>query len=222
MTDLTLIHGACHRAGIWRAVLSPLTVLGNRTQSVSVLGDTMADNAAAIIEASPKGTVLVGHSAGGFAAHAAALAAPDHFAGLIYLCAFIPQPLKTVADLRRAAPQDALGPAIRRHGARYDFDPQTAIHLFFHDCPNPAAHAAGLRSDPIAPMQSALPDLPASVPRGAIICDNDRAIAPAYQAHMAKGIAMKSHLPCGHAPFFAAPNLLAQTLHEMATRLRRL
>jgi pimeloyl-ACP methyl ester carboxylesterase len=215
MAEFVLIHGACHRAGVWRAVLPALAALGHHAIAPSLIGRSMKDNARAIVNASPKGAVLVGHSAGGFAAHAAALSAPDHFAGLIYLCAFIPQRGNSVADLRRAAPDDALGPAIRKHGARYDFDPNSAVSLFFHDCPSPDAHASGLRPDPIAPVQSPLPDLPANFPRAAIICDHDRAIAPAYQMQMAAGLILR-HLPCGHAPFFAQPQHLAQTLHEMA------
>jgi pimeloyl-ACP methyl ester carboxylesterase len=222
MADLVLIHGACHRAGVWQAVLPHLAQLGHKGVAISLTGATLQGNADAIVAASPKGAVLVGHSAGGFAAHAAALAAPHHFAGLIYLCAFIPSHGQSVADLRRAAPDDRLGPAIRRHGALYDFDPNMALSLFFNGCPNPADHAATLRADPIAPMQAPLPDLPAALPRAAIICDDDRAIAPAYQAHMARGIAPIAHLPCGHAPFFAAPAQLAQTLHDLAAQLRRI
>jgi pimeloyl-ACP methyl ester carboxylesterase len=220
MADFVLIHGACHRAGVWKAVLPHLARLGHQGIAGSLAGETLEGNAQAILAASPKGAILVGHSAGGFAAHAAALAAPDHVAGLIYLCAFIPQPQESVADLRRAAPNDALGPAIRRHGTRYDFDPNMAVSLFFNGCPNPSAHANALRPDPIAPAQTALPDLPAPFPRAAIICDDDRAIAPAYQAHMAAGLPQR-HIPCGHAPFYSAPEVLAQTLHDLATDLRR-
>lgn len=220
MAEFVLIHGACHRAGVWKAVLPHLARLGHHGMALSLAGETLAGHAQAIVAASPKGAVLVGHSAGGFAAHAAALVAQDHFAGLIYLCAFVPAPGQSVADLRRAAPNDTLGPAIRRHGARYDFDPAMAAGLFFNGCPNPAAHAAALRADPIAPVQTALPVLPEHLPRAAIICVHDRAIAPAYQAHMAAGMPQR-HIPCGHAPFYAAPDLLAQTLHDLATDLRR-
>ena len=220
MVDFVLIHGACHRAGVWKAVLPHLARLGHHGIALSLAGETLDGNAQAVLAASPKGAILVGHSAGGFAAHAAALAAPYHFAGLIYLCAFIPQPQKSVADLRRAAPNDALGPAIRRDSALYDFDPNMAVSLFFDGCPNPAAHAAALRPDPTAPVQTPLPDMPETVPRAAIICDSDRAIAPTYQAHMAAGLAQR-HIPCGHAPFYSAPDLLAQTLHDLATDLRR-
>lgn len=220
MADFVLIHGACHRAGVWKAVLPHLARLGHRGIAISLAGETLEGNAQAILAASPKGAILVGHSAGGFAAHAAALAAPHHFAGLIYLCAFIAATGQSVADLRRAAPDDALGPAIRRYSARYDFDPNLADSLFFNGCPNPVAHTAALRPDPIAPVQTPLPDLPASFPRAAIICDDDRAIAPAYQSHMAAGLPQR-HIPCGHAPFYSAPDLLAQTLHDLATDLRR-
>jgi len=215
MAEFILIHGACHRAEVWRAVLPALASLGHAAQAVSLQGATLGDHAAGIIAQSPKGAILVGHSAGGFVAHAAALAAQGHFAGIIYLCAFIPSKGKSVADLRRAAPHDALGPAIRRVGGGYGFDPNMARSLFFNGCPNPAAHAAGLRVDPLQPVQTALPDLPDTFAHAAIICDDDRAISRAYQMHMAAGMPQRL-LPCGHAPFFAAPDLLAQSLHDLA------
>lgn len=220
MAEFILIHGACHRAGVWRAVLPTLASLGHTAQAVSLQGDTMVEHAAAIVASAPKGAILVGHSAGGFIAHAAALAAQGHFAGIIYLCAFIPSASKSVADLRRAAPNDALGPAIRRVDGGYGFVPDMALGLFFNGCPDSAAHIAGLRADPLQPVQTALHDLPAPFPRAAIICDDDRAIAPAYQMHMAAGLPLR-HLPCGHAPFFAAPDLLAQSLHDMADMFGR-
>ena len=221
MADFVLIHGACHRAGVWRAVLPALASLGHTAQAASLQGDTLADHAAGIVASAPRGAILVGHSAGGFVAHAAALAAQGHFAGIIYLCAFIPSAGKSVADLRRAAPNDTLGPAIRRNAETYEFAPDAAARLFFNGCPDTTAHVAGLRADPIAPVQTALPALPAAFARAAIICDDDRAIAPAYQMHMAAGIALRRHLPCGHAPFFAVPDLLAQSLHDLADMFGR-
>jgi pimeloyl-ACP methyl ester carboxylesterase len=221
MADFVLIHGACHRAGVWRAVLPVLASFGHAAHAVSLQGNTMAEHAAGIVASAPKGAILVGHSAGGFIAHAAALAARGRFAGVIYLCAFIPSADKSVADLRRAAPHDALGPAIRRVDGGYGFNPDMALGLFFNGCRDPAAHLAGLRTDPMQPVQTALPDLPPSLPRAAIICDDDRAISPAYQMLMAAGIALRRHLPCGHAPFFAAPDLLAQSLHDLADMIGR-
>ena len=135
MAEFVLIHGACHRAGVWRAVLPVLASLGHTAQAVSLQGDTLAEHAAGIVASAPKGAILVGHSAGGYIAHAAALAAQGHFAGVIYLCAFIPSAGKSVADLRRAAPNDALGPAIQRVDGGYGFDPDAAARLFFNGCP---------------------------------------------------------------------------------------
>ncbi len=221
MSEIVLIHGACHRAASWRATLAALAQRGHGARAVSLVGGTLADHAAQIIADIPKGAVLVGHSAGGFAAHAAALAMPDQIAGLIYLCAFIPSAGKSVADLRRAAPEDRLGPAIRRTGARYTFDPDLARNLFYNDCADAGDLATRLTPDPLPPVQSALPDLPAGFPRAAIICDDDRAILPGYQLTMAQDIVLRAHLPCGHAPFYAAPEMLADCLIALATKLRR-
>lgn len=221
MAEFVLIHGAAHRAGVWKAVMPYLSALGHSAMAISLSGNTLDDHARAIRAHSMQGALLVGHSAGGFAAHAAAVAFPGYFSGLIYLCAFIPSAGNSVADLRRAAPKDALGPALRRIGAGYGFDSDQAADLFYHDCPNPAACADALRTDPVGPVQTALPPLPAHLPRATIICDADRAIDAAYQLQMAADIPMRVHLPCGHSPFFAVPELLAQTLHDLADILGR-
>ena len=69
-------------------------------------------------------------------------------------------------------------------------------------------------------METALADVMAAeaLPRGYISCLNDRAIPPAFQAHMARGIALQNALPCGHSPFLAMPELLAEAITDLIRR----
>ena len=74
------------------------------------------------------GTVLVGHSAAGYAITAAAEADPTRFDGLVYLCAYLPASGQALADMRRAGPSQPLAPAIRMAADRvsFTFDPALA------------------------------------------------------------------------------------------------
>lgn len=219
MFRFLLVHGACHRAWAWAKVIATLQDLGHQAQAVDLIGETLDANAQIILDAIDGPTILVGHSAGGFAITAAALRDPKSVQGLIYLCAYIPQIGKSVAQMRRDGPSQPLARAFQIAADRktYGFDPKLVQDLFFHDCPCDVT----LAHDPIAPMETALAALP-NIARAAIFCTKDRAIPPAYQAEMAKGIDLCAELLCGHAPFFAMPDALAQTLVAQAGALGQL
>ena len=216
MANFLLAHGACHRAWAWAEVIPALQGLDHQAWAVDLIGDTLDANAQIILDKLNGPTVLVGHSAGGFAITAAALRDQTAIQGLIYLCAYIPQIGKSVAQMRREGPSQPLTRAFKIDTDRqsYGFDPDLVQDLFFHDCPRNVT----LSRDPIAPMETPLSALP-ELARAAIICVHDRAIPPAYQAEMAKGIDLRAELPCGHAPFFALPDKLAKTLDCLVTRM---
>lgn len=220
MADLLLIHGAGLGAWIWDDVLPHLPT----ARAIDLPGrggtpTTLADQAQAILDALTTPTVLVGHSAGGFAITAAALQAPEKVAGLIYLCAFIPQPGLSIAQLRRTCPGAGLtgSYAIAPDRRSFTFRPDRAREIFFHDCPDASARMC---AEPIAPQETALPALP-TCPRAAIFCAADHAIPLSCQQHMAQGIAPTATLPCGHAPFLALPTRLAATIRELSDNFRR-
>lgn len=224
MADLLLIHGAGLGAWIWEGVLPHLPTaraldLPGRGGSPT----TLAAQAQAIVDSLATPTILVGHSAGGFAITAAALQAPEKVAGLIYLCAFIPQPGQSIAQLRRACPGAGLtgSYAIAPDRRSFTFRPERAREIFFHDCPDDCPDAsARMCAEPIPPQETALPARPA-IPTAAIFCADDRAIPLSCQQHMAQGIAPTATLPCGHAPFLALPTRLAATIRELSDNLRR-
>ena len=220
MADLLLVHGAGLGAWIWETVLPHLPTaraldLPGRGGSPT----TLDDQAQAILDQITAPTVLVGHSAGGFAITAAALRAPDKVAGLIYLCAFIPQPGRSIADLRRACPGSGLTGSYRVAPDRqsFTFRPDRAREIFFHDC---ADASARMCAEPVAPQETALPGR-ATCPTAAIFCANDRAIPLTCQRNMAEGIALTATLPCGHAPFLALPDRLARTIRDQSDKLCR-
>ena len=222
MAEFLLIHGAGLGAWIWADVIATLAALGHGARAIDLPGrggapTTLAAQAEAIVAALDRPTLLVGHSAGGFAITAAAGLAPERVAGLIYLCAFIPQPGQSIADLRRACPGTGLRGSYHVAADRqsFRFDPIRAKPLFFHDCPAPEAAVARMGAEAVAPQETALAGVPA-LPRGAILCEDDRAIPLDCQRRMATGIDLRRSLPSGHSPFLAMPDRLAAVLGDMA------
>ena len=233
MSDLLLIHGSCHGAWCWEAVIPALAALGISAEAIDLPGrdgspTTLDDYATAIRAAARPGTVLVGHSAGGYAITAAAEGDPDRFHGLIYLCAYLPAPGQSLADMRRAGPSQPLLPAIRLAPDRASFtiDPAQATAVFYHDCKPEVARAATARlcPQPVTPQETKLsPKAAPTLPRHYIVCDDDRAIPPAYQAQMA-GVLPPwaiTHLDASHSPFLSMPDTLAQRLADILHQIRQ-
>lgn len=220
MADLLLVHGAGLGAWIWDDVLPHLPA----ARAIDLPGRggtpaTLAEQAQAILDAITTPTILVGHSAGGFAITAAALQAPEKVAGLIYLCAFIPQPGQSIAQLRRACPGSGLtgSYAVAPDRRSFAFRPDRARQIFFHDCPDASARMC---AEPVAPQETALPARP-TCPSAAIFCEADRAVPLTCQQRMAAGIAETATLPCGHSPFLAMPARLATTIRDLSDNFRR-
>lgn len=234
MARIVLIHGSCHGAWCWRDVVAPLSAAGHDVRALDLPshGDdptppgavTLAGYAAAIVAAMDGPTVLVGHSMAGFAITAAALAAPERVAALVYLSAYVPRAGASLADMRRTWPDQPLAAAIRvaPDGVTMTFDAAQIAARFYHDCPPGTVDYAAprLSAQPIRPQATAIADpAPAeALPRHYILCEDDRAIPPAFQASLAAGFdpARVHRLPTGHSPFFAAPERLAALLSRIA------
>jgi pimeloyl-ACP methyl ester carboxylesterase len=233
MSDLLLIHGSCHGAWCWEDLIPALSRLGISATAIDLPGrdgspTTLDDYARAILAAAQPGTVLLGHSAGGYAITAAAEAAPDRFAGLVYLCAYLPAQGQSLADMRRAGPSQPLLPAIRRapDGDSFTIDPALAPAVFYHDCPPEVADRATARlcPQPVTPQETPLwPKVAPRLPRHYIVCQQDRAIPPDYQAQMANRLPPDAvtRLEASHSPFLSMPEELATRLAEILQSIRR-
>jgi len=234
MSDILLVHGAAHGAWCWHRVIPVLRSLGHDVRAIDLPGNgddrtdpatvTLDLYARAILQASTGATLLVGHSMGGFPITAAAEIAAERFTALIYLCAYLPRPGLSLADMRRAGPRQPLAGAFRIDPTRttFTFDPEQCRRLFYHDCPPEDVALAQRRlcPQPIRPQETAIPDTShaESLPRFYIRCTDDRAIPPEYQETMSAGLPPDhvSTLSCAHSPFFAAPEALARRIDEIA------
>lgn len=228
MSEFLLVHGSCHGAWCWHRLIPALAERGHQARAIGLPrqpGVSLQDQADAILAALPRPAILLGHSAGGLPITAAAETDPTNIRALVYLCAYIPQDGTSVASLRRAQSRQPLPPAIRVAGDSYGFAPDRLRDLFYHDCSD-EDHALAARSlcpEPIAPQETPLRVTlrSQSLPRFAVICEDDRAIPPEAQEEMARAIppANRFRLNCGHSPFFAKPGETAALLDRIAARL---
>jgi len=234
MARFLLIHGSCHGAWCWDRVLPFLNhgphqaraidLPAHGTDRTPVAAVTLDLYAQAIVAGLDGPTIVVGHSAAGYAITAAAELAPDRIAALVYLCAYVPRPGHSLADLRRAGPRQPLRAAISIAPDRlsFSFDQGLVADALYHDCPPEAVAMArrNLCPEPIAPQETALALTfrSASLPRHYIRCTEDRAIPPEYQAAMTAAwpAACVTTLATSHSPFFAAPEALARRLIAIA------
>jgi len=172
--------------------------------------------------------ILVGHSLGGLTIPVVAEHRP--VAGLIFLCAFLPNP-----GTPMQVDPDTFSPAWAELTAQqetYDdgstsWPLEPAIQAFFHDFPYDlaAASARQLRPQSWTPANrdnplEALPTAPAAY----VLCSDDRVVNPAWSRRVARtrlGVD-PIELPGGHAPMLLDPDLVADLLDQMAAGLAQI
>ncbi|NCO85472.1 MAG: alpha/beta fold hydrolase [Rhodobacterales bacterium] len=228
-----LIHGSCHGAWCWDALIAELAALGRQARAIDLPSHgadatpahevTLALYARAIVAAMDAPVVLVGHSMAGYPITAAADLAPERIARLVYLCAYAPMPGLSLAQMRRLATTQPLIDAITvaSDRATFRFDPAKAVDRLYHDVAPAIAAAAVARlgAQPIAPQETPWQPGPSvTLPRSYIRCTDDRAIPPDFQETMTAGWPAECvhTLPTSHSPFLSAPKALALLLCQIA------
>jgi len=234
MAEFLLVHGSCHGAWCWRDVLPELAALGHTARAIDLPGHgddptpvaeiTLERYRDAILAAIDSPVILVGHSMAGFPIAAAAEAAPERIARLVFLCAYAPRDGVSLVDMRREAPRQPLMAAIEKSadGLSWHPIPDKAAGVFYQDCPPGTVEYAlpRLRPQAIAPQAAPirLGAAYASVPKSYIRCTQDNTIPPEYQETMTEGWPARDihEMPTGHSPFFADPAGLARLLDRIA------
>lgn len=234
MTEILLIHGSCHGAWCWRDLLPELAALGHDAHAIDLpshgddptpLGEVTLDAYAQAILSAIRGKALVvGHSMGGFPITRAAALDPSRIAGLVYLCAYMPEAGKSLVDMRKAGPRQPLQGAldIAEDGQSFRFRQDRIADVLYHDCPPETLTYAATRLCAQAVLPQATPidglEIAEALPRDYIVCAEDRTIPPEYQADMAARlpVAQRHRLDTSHSPFFANPQALAALLDRIA------
>ena len=233
MSDFLLIHGSAHGAWCWDHLIPHLETAGHTARAIDLPSHgqdttpakdvTLAVYAEAICAAMQEKTVLVGHSMAGYPITLAADMAPRLIDKLIYLCAHIPEPGKSIADMRMLADTQPLATAMIPSADKLTvtIDPAQAHEKFYHDVDQDLSDWAikHLCPQAILPQTTPYPDMsPQMHDRYFIRCMDDRAIPPDYQvARTADWPASRViEMQTSHSPFLSAPAALAAHLIHIA------
>jgi len=218
---LVLVHGAWHGSWCWERLAEELAGDDLRVQAVDLpsvgpalgdLGDDIATVRAAI-DAAEGPVVVMAHSYGGVPASGAVADAGD-VRHVIYLAAFVIDAGESLLGLRGGVPPDWWEFSADGRTAT----PRDPVAVFYADCDPDDARAAAARLRPQhgavfrQPLERAgWHDLATTY----VVCDADRAIAPALQERMAARAGTVHHLPTGHSPFLAAPAAVARIVRDV-------
>ncbi|MCG6883024.1 MAG: alpha/beta fold hydrolase [Silicimonas sp.] len=230
MARFLLIHGVSHGAWCWDRLIPELVRRGHTARAVDLPGHgadatprkavRMSHYVSTVLDHMDAGTILVGHSFGGFPITLAAARAPERVASLVYLCALLPRRGQSFTDLRPEAINPAISDAVRvdREAGVSHPIPGKAAELYFSDCTDAEREFADARltPQPIALMSETLTFKPPDVPRHYIRCLADKVVLPAYQAAVSSGWESTFEMVCGHAPFLSQPVALANILDTIA------
>ncbi len=240
MATLLLVHGAWHGAWCWSRVEPGLRARGHRVQAIDLPGHgaTPASawrtglgsyaravrDAARALCATGSRPILVGHSMGGIVISQAAADEPDLFAGLLYVCAFVPGPGDSLARLGSRDPASAVPRFSRIRPPRVRFDPGGAPEVFYGRCSEEDARWASDRlvANPLWPLlQGFRPRGGATLPRAYLACGDDRAISVGHQRAMARaaGISWIRDLDTDHSPFLSTPDAFVSLVDDACADL---
>ena len=227
---VVLVHGAWHGAWCWDLVVGQL-----REQHVPVVAIDLPGHGAstepltdlhghgdavrAALDGVDGPVVLVGHSYGG----AAITDAGDHPAvgHLVYLTAFcLDVDESIIANDLPGGEEAELATAIEFNpDGTIAVDPTRAGDIFYADC-DPAAIAAyvaklvpeGAAGFSQTPRAVAWRDRPSTY----AVCNEDRALAPTLQRHLAERCETTVEWRSSHSPFVSRPELVTDLLVTLA------
>ena len=234
MANLLLVHGSWHGAWCWEAVVPELEARGHRVRAIDLPGHgndqtplaeiDLAAYARRVVEAAAADApvIAVGHSMGGLAITEAAAGHPEPFAGLVYVCAFVPAPGDNLTALAQAAPDSKLHAAAQIGPEVIELRPELIRSAFYGECSEEAARRAMARLRP-EPLRPAIEPVTGStsLPRAYIECTRDRAIPIGHQRSMRDraGVTALASLDTDHSPFLSRPAELAHALDVFAREL---
>lgn len=228
---VVLVHGAWHGGWGWQAVVDGLAARGvsaiapdrpGHGASTAPLSDLYGDAEAIaeVVRGIDGPVVLAGHSYGG-AVITEAAALTDNVEHLVFVTAFCLEVGQTVGGAAAEWPEHAaLGRAIRpgADGALV-LDRDLAIPALYNTCDPVEAAAAFDRCGPQGAATFGQPirvNSWATIPSTFAICEQDRAIVPSLQRHMAERCGTVVSWDTDHSPFLCRPELVVDLLAGIA------
>jgi pimeloyl-ACP methyl ester carboxylesterase len=223
---LLLVHGAWHGSWCWEKLQSELAAKGWTTHAVDLPSVAekgtpsfgMYDDAGVIreyLDHLDGPAVIIAHSYGGIPVTQAA-AGTSNVTQIIYLAAF---QLDEGDSLTGFVGENQF-PAADEGTVPPPEDPDKA---FYEDVEaGEAARAiARLRPQSVPSITEKLTIAAwETIPSSYVICEQDQAVPPALQEHMASRAGIVHRLPTGHSPFLSRPTELATLITEIASTNR--
>lgn len=238
MHHFLLLHGAWHGAWCWEDLAAELERRGATTTARDLPGhgddatppaqvdlEAYVNRVCADLRELDRRVEVIAHSMAGVVATAVAERLPGYLTGITYLAALVPQDGDSASALVQTDAGSRLPEFLRPspETGTLEIDPAAAEAVFYHDCDAELIARAReqLRPQPLAPLQEPVELATGAyegVPRAFVVCEEDRAITPASQRRLAQraGCAPVVALACGHSPFFAQPQRLADALLRIA------
>ena len=225
MSDVLLIHGACHGAWCWEDVATHLSESGHRPIAVDLPSDDpksgLAEYADAAISSLPPALddlIVVGHSLG--ALTAAVVAGRVNTRRLVFVAGIIGSPGKSLADLATGdAERDGhLGQEDLEFDASglFRFTRAGAMRVLFHDCEAAAAELALARLRFQKSMWNEVADFKdwRADEIISVVCTEDRVVSPSWGRQVSRERlgADAVELAGGHSPWLSRPGELSRIL----------
>jgi pimeloyl-ACP methyl ester carboxylesterase len=228
-----LVHGAWSGQYAWSEVTPLLEQAGHRVVAFDLPGhgddatpleqltlDRYVVDTISRVETEPGRVVLVGHSMAGMIISQVAERIPDRIEQLVYVCAYLPQDGQSAFDF--PDPDSLLPPnlVIAADQRTATIKPEAIVPIFAADCSEAIQRLVvdRHRPEPLAPFQAKVVLTDARfgrVPKCYIETLNDVGISTNLQRQMLLtngSVAHVTALDCGHSPFFARPQELADIL----------
>lgn len=210
MATFALIHGGGGSAWDWHRVIPELERRGHRAVAVDLPGEDASagwwDLAGVVAEAIPadgSGTVVVGHSLGGFTAPLVAALVPVNL--VVLVCAMVPAPGERFGDWWTASGYEDSG----------------LDDVFFHDVPPALAAEARRRErdERAAALEEPWPlDAWPATPTRYVLGADDRLFPPGFaRRHARERLGVEADAtPGGHYLTLSRPVELAERLDDLA------
>lgn len=225
MATVVLVHGAWHGPWCFAKVLDGLAARGVDAVApeLPLLGGLGADAdlVADLVAGIDGPVVLLGHSYGGQVISAAARDA-GNVAHLVYLCALMLDEGESLQDVMASGPNAY--DAVKRDGDHRVVIPELAPATFYGDCSQDDIDLALRSCRPMPASPAPAPDgAPAwkSIPSTYVVCEQDKAIPPDGQRHLARHATDVVTWDVSHSPFFSRPDLMVDLLAGLADRAAR-
>jgi pimeloyl-ACP methyl ester carboxylesterase len=234
MATCILVHGAFHGGWCWRQATPLIEARGHACVALDLPGHgadrrplgavTFDETVDAVVRAcrEASGEIwLVAHSLGGMIAAAAAAAAPEAIARIVYVAALVPLHGEAMQDLPQRPARDPVNRLISRddEAGLLRFDKAGAGEALYNECSDgTAAWATDRLEDEAIAVTEGRVLYPGGrfppIPRTYVACAGDRTITIERQEEIWRrsGCEAVEVIPADHSPFLSRPEQLAAIL----------